>query len=71
MSLELTDAQSAAILAGAQRALEAIVVDLEDRHGLGDEWSQIDDDVLGEIKNVWLDIIRHEIAHARMMASPY
>jgi hypothetical protein len=43
------------------RIVDAIVRDLSDRRGLGDEWGNIDSDVRKEIKEVWAGLVRKHI----------
>ena len=43
----------------AKKAVNAIIYDLSDRKGLGDEWDQIDSDTLKEIKDEWAKMIDH------------
>ncbi|HNR65505.1 MAG TPA: hypothetical protein PKJ95_04335 [Atribacterota bacterium] len=38
-------------------AVEEIIFDLSDRRGLRQEWEQIDDDIVEEIKEKWQEII--------------
>lgn len=38
-------------------AVEEIIFDLSDRRGLRQEWEQIDDDIVKEIKKKWQEII--------------
>lgn len=55
----------------AKRVVKSIIADLSDRRGLGDEWSQCDDDVKREIRRTWGEIIDKEIEEARALATPY
>ena len=45
----------------AKQAVEAIIYDLTDRHGLSDEWDQIDGGIQTEIKNKWREIIERAL----------
>jgi len=38
-------------------SVEEIIFDLSDRRGLRQEWEQIDDDIVEEIKEKWQEII--------------
>lgn len=42
----------------AKLAVEAIIADLSDRRGLGQEWEQIDEDIQDEIRDQWTLIVR-------------
>lgn len=44
----------------AKAIVEKIVADIEDRSGLGDEWSAIDYTIRDEIKATWLSFISGE-----------
>ncbi len=41
-----------------KKIVEAIIDDLSDRRGLGNEWEQIDEDVQKEIIDKWIGIIK-------------
>jgi len=41
----------------AQQAVEAIVLDLSDRRGIGHEWFQIDEDIQDEIRSEWVELV--------------
>ena len=41
----------------ARAAVKAILDDLTDRRGLGQEWEQIDDDIQAEIRAAWVAIL--------------
>ena len=45
----------------AKLAVEAIITDLSDRRGLRQEWEQIDDDILDEIRDTWTLIVRNHM----------
>jgi len=45
----------------AIKAVNAIVEDITDRRGLGNEWEAIDEDTQGEIITAWVAIIVREI----------
>lgn len=45
----------------AERIVSAIVSDLTGRKGLGDEWDQIDPDIVDEIQSKWVELARGEI----------
>ena len=42
--------------------VQAIVADLRNRKGLGDEWDQLEPDIREEIKGEWRHIVREELA---------
>jgi hypothetical protein len=42
-------------------AVMQIIKDIQDRRGLGDEWNQIDNETLKEIKETWYEIIEINI----------
>lgn len=42
-------------------AVAAIVADLTDRKGLGDEWDQIDSSTQHDIMDEWVEIIENTI----------
>lgn len=44
----------------AIKAVERIVIDIQDRHGLRQEWDEIDEGVQGEIMVAWVGIIVEE-----------
>ena len=37
--------------------VDAIIKDLSNRKGLGDEWAAIDDDIRSEIRAEWIDLV--------------
>ena len=39
------------------KIINLIIKDIKDRKGVGDEFQQIDDDIIEEIKQTWKDII--------------
>lgn len=41
----------------ADLIVDEIIEDLSDRGGLGDEWSNIDDDIQDEIRQQWKTIV--------------
>lgn len=41
----------------ASEIVDAIIEDLSDRRGLGQEWEQVDDEIKKEIKDTWAAII--------------
>jgi hypothetical protein len=41
----------------SKRIVKAILVDLTDRRGLGQEWDAIDEDIQKEIKAGWVAIV--------------
>lgn len=41
----------------AQIIVSDIIKDLQDRSGLGDAWSEIDDNIKDEIVKAWEDIV--------------
>lgn len=41
----------------AERIVDAIIEDLSDRRGLGQEWEQINSDVQAEIRQRWMDLV--------------
>lgn len=71
MGYRPTDRQQATWRAAAERVFDQIILDLEDRRGLGDEYSQMDDDIKLELRLAWVDMIAGEIAAAAQQASPY
>jgi hypothetical protein len=42
----------------AVKVVNAIVADLQDRRGLGQEWDQIDDEIKDEIRAVWIRLVQ-------------
>jgi hypothetical protein len=46
----------------AKLAVEAIIADISDRKGLGNEWEQIDEDIQDQIRDTWTLIIRTYMA---------
>lgn len=42
----------------SKKIIEALINDLSDRSGLGDEWDQIDEETEQEIKKEWLAIVK-------------
>lgn len=44
----------------AIKAVNAIVEDICDRRGIGNEWEAIDEDTQGEIMTAWVGIIVEE-----------
>jgi hypothetical protein len=48
----------------AKLAVEALIKDLKDRQGIGDEWEQIDSDIQEEIKDTWTMIVLNEIENS-------
>lgn len=38
----------------AERIVDAILVDMQDRRGLGHEWFQIEADIRDEIREAWI-----------------
>jgi len=46
----------------AALAVQAIIRDLADRKGLGNEWEQVDDDIREEIEKKWTDIVARRMA---------
>lgn len=45
----------------AIKAVNAIVDDITDRKGLGNEWEALDEDIQGEIIATWVAIIVKEV----------
>lgn len=45
----------------AQRIVEAIIEDLSDRRGIGDEWDCIDSSIQREIRAEWAKIVDREL----------
>jgi hypothetical protein len=43
------------------RIVEAIVADIQDREGLGDEWVAINPDVRAEIRTKWTAIVNNKV----------
>lgn len=43
----------------SEQIVTDIIIDLEGRKGLGDEWDQIDDEVQEEIKQRWVNIVKY------------
>lgn len=41
----------------AEAVVNAIIKNLRGRKGLGDEWDQIDDDVIEEIRLTWIQLV--------------
>ena len=41
----------------AEKIVDNIINDLTERKGLKQEWEQIDDDILEEIKETWTQIV--------------
>ena len=39
--------------------VDAIIADLSDRAGLGNEWNSIDEYIENEIREEWIEIIMH------------
>lgn len=40
----------------AEQIVDAIIADIEDRSGLGNEWEALDEDIRGEIRAHWIAI---------------
>jgi hypothetical protein len=40
----------------AERIVDAIIRDLSDRSGIGDEWHQIDEDLQAEVRDTWIEL---------------
>jgi hypothetical protein len=38
--------------------IEDMINDISDRRGIGDEWSEIDEDIKDEIRATWIEIIK-------------
>ena len=46
----------------SERAVvDAIIKDISDREGLGDEWNQIDDEIKAEIRAEWVKLVHKEL----------
>ena len=41
----------------SESVVDAIIRDLSDRAGLGNEWDAIDSDIQDEIRDAWIEII--------------
>lgn len=46
-------------LVPASKIVDAIIRDLSDRRGLGQEWDQIDDDIKAQIREEWIQIMEN------------
>ena len=44
-----------------EKIIQALIDDITDRSGLGDEWGELDDDIKEEIKQAWTTIIQKHI----------
>lgn len=44
-----------------EAAVDEIIADLKDRKGLGDEWYAIDDNVMDEIREEWIQILERSM----------
>lgn len=44
-----------------RKIVEAIIKDLKDRSGIGDEWSQIDESTQIDIRLEWMEITKNII----------
>jgi hypothetical protein len=49
----------------AKAIVARIIEDLTERHGLGDEWDLLSEDVQDDIREAWLHIVRSEMAGPR------
>jgi hypothetical protein len=41
----------------AEKKVDEIISDIEDRRGIGNEWEMIDDKIKREIRDLWIAII--------------
>jgi hypothetical protein len=47
----------------AHVVVENIIQDMKDRHGFKDLWDSLDEEIMDEICNVWIDIVEMNIKY--------